>query len=640
MSPRGLLLAGLCTFLLLKPGIGQLQVSMEDQVNVFLGHFAEIPCMFSKPVDPHSVIIQWFSKAPGDSSPKQRIFYKDHTTSFTEKDTIQADRISMFDLGSGGMALTIKNVGLQDELDFICQVDSMSDGRAEGITRISVFHKPEFPTIKSETTGIHIINEEPSKIATCEVKNGYPTPNITWYRNGIPLQDSPGEVSVDIRQTKESSGLVSVDSTLKLKVMKEDKDAMFYCEVSYSTPGETRMVESPHIKITVHYPATFVEVLKESPKGQVKEGDTVYIRCNHDGNPAPEITFYHNNEELTNTLVVDNRLELHNVTRSQSGTYKCTIFDLTSYDENEDEMEIYVNFLDPAVVLPISPHIVSEGENMKATCNALSSLSTHTVWMKDGEQLLEGHVLNLSNISRDDAGEYICLVTTPSLDGLETQGSLSINVQGPPKITVSWQNYAKDYVTLNCLVQSYPKSVMTWILPNGQKLQSNETEMGDDTVSMVTLRRDASLSVSCQAENEFGIDNATLTIESETTSADPTTEPFTFTTSPLSTSAISKTTVSVPVTSTPSRRFQKGGSGVIVAVLIVCVLLLAILGSVLYFLYKKGKMPCGRSGKQDLTKKSNKDAIVMEMNCEEAVLLQGVNGDKKTPNNQYTDVQL
>ncbi len=42
------------------------------------------------------------------------------------------------------------------------------------------------------------------------------------------------------------------------------------------------------------------------------------------------------------------------------------------------------------------------------------------------------------------------------------------------------------------------------------------------------------------------------------------------------------------------------GSGVIIAVIIICLLLIAILGSVLYFLYKKGKLPCGRSGKQDL----------------------------------------
>lgn len=40
-------------------------------------------------------------------------------------------------------------------------------------------------------------------------------------------------------------------------------------------------------------------------------------------------------------------------------------------------------------------------------------------------------------------------------------------------------------------------------------------------------------------------------------------------------------------------------SGVVIAVIIICILLLAILGSVLYFLYKKGKIG-GRSGKQDL----------------------------------------
>lgn len=91
-----------------------------------------------------------------------------------------------------------------------------------------------------------------------------------------------------------------------------------------------------------------------------------------------------------------------------------------------------------------------------------------------------------------------------------------------------------------------------------------------------------------------------------------------------------------PETAIPPKKVKKEGSGVIIAVLIVCILLLAILGSVLYFLYKKGKI-CGRSGKQDLTKgKSNKDNIVVEMksdNTEEAVLL-GVNGEKQPPNDQ------
>ncbi|KAM7373934.1 hypothetical protein PAMP_006618 [Pampus punctatissimus] len=76
------------------------------------------------------------------------------------------------------------------------------------------------------------------------------------------------------------------------------------------------------------------------------------------------------------------------------------------------------------------------------------------------------------------------------------------------------------------------------------------------------------------------------------------------------------------------------GSGVIIVVIILSLLLLAILGSVLYFLHKKGKIPCGRSGKQEITKeKTTKDDIVVEMKTntknEETVLLKAANGDKK-----------
>lgn len=46
--------------------------------------------------------------------------------------------------------------------------------------------------------------------------------------------------------------------------------------------------------------------------------------------------------------------------------------------------------------------------------------------------------------------------------------------------------------------------------------------------------------------------------------------------------------------------FAVDNSGVIIVVIIVSILLLAILGSVFYFLYKKGKLPCGRSGKQEM----------------------------------------
>ncbi|GAA6082104.1 cell surface glycoprotein MUC18 isoform X3 [Tachysurus ichikawai] len=88
-------------------------------------------------------------------------------------------------------------------------------------------------------------------------------------------------------------------------------------------------------------------------------------------------------------------------------------------------------------------------------------------------------------------------------------------------------------------------------------------------------------------------------------------------------------------------------SGVMIVIIIISLLLVAILGSVLYFLYKKGKLPCGHSGKQEITKETtNKDNIVVEMKAEKtektekSVLLKGVNGNNKPPSDQYDGMVL
>ena len=45
---------------------------------------------------------------------------------------------------------------------------------------------------------------------------------------------------------------------------------------------------------------------------------------------------------------------------------------------------------------------------------------------------------------------------------------------------------------------------------------------------------------------------------------------------------------------------QPESKGVVIVAVIVCTLVLAVLGAALYFFYKKGKLPCGRSGKQEM----------------------------------------
>lgn len=65
-----------------------------------------------------------------------------------DRGTPFTDRITVNNTGApGGVVLTIDEVRLEDEVEFICEIKSLTDGRGEGRTKLKVFGK-----IQSETT--------------------------------------------------------------------------------------------------------------------------------------------------------------------------------------------------------------------------------------------------------------------------------------------------------------------------------------------------------------------------------------------------------------------------------------------------------------------------------------------------------
>ena len=63
---------------------------------------------------------------------------------------------------------------------------------------------------------------------------------------------APPDVNVVTLVTREPEGFFTVQSELQYKVVKEDRDARFTCEVHYLVPGAARTAESRDINITVH----------------------------------------------------------------------------------------------------------------------------------------------------------------------------------------------------------------------------------------------------------------------------------------------------------------------------------------------------------------------------------------------------
>ncbi|XP_048838085.1 cell surface glycoprotein MUC18-like isoform X2 [Brienomyrus brachyistius] len=613
-SKSALYSAGLHVIFLTLQVQSELSVQMEDAVEFSVGETAQISCSYFFSEKPPGVIIQW-TASKGD---RKRIYNSNITVSFSDELPDFVGRINISwdseDDRRGETVLTIMDLKVKDEQKFACQVDGMSAGMQEHQTSLKVFESPDSPEIEDAESIFRVDSNERLKVATCKTRNGYPRPKITWYRDRTTLQQST-DVFIQQREIQESSGLFTIESELYYVVTKQDKDALFYCEVTYQLPGETRMMESKHINITVHYPSTKTEMWISHPKRQVKEGDTVEISCRGNGNPPSYFLF--SKEDFEMDFEQDGeKLLLKNVTRADSGTYLCDPMDINVIlDQHQGKTKLQVHYLDEVVLTAEKGRVMKLGDSQKIACNALSSLSTHTKWFKGGKTIGEEHVLELQNVSYGMAGEYRCQVTVSSLPNLHRSAAIHIITLGPPMITspddVIMDTHIGDFLNLTCEALGSPTPTLTWKVNNSQMTGwSNHLE--GRTLSALDMKVTSNLTVSCIAINEEGTDEKFYRVRASISSSLPP---------------------------------DNNESGVIIAVIIISILLLAVLGSILYFLYKKGKISCGHSGKKEITKeKGKKDDIVMEMKTdktEETVLLQGVNGDKKSLDqcDEYMEVE-
>ncbi|KAK7925243.1 hypothetical protein WMY93_007553 [Mugilogobius chulae] len=542
----------------------KLELSVQDSVEVLLGAPALIPCHYSfsdSSPRPSFIMLQWFVRSPGNSS-RARIFYGDSGLQLVDNNTDYSERLEVSQEHDRSL-LTIRDARLSDHhREFFCQVNGLEAGSAEGKSALRVYAPPEAPVIEVVPHGISVTEEQPAKIAVCESQNGFPKPNITWYKNGELLESSPGQVKFLVLHWRSSSGLYTVQNTLLLRVQKETKDSVFSCRVSFSVPGDVRSLESSPVNVTVHYPTSMVELWKESPPGLLREGDTVELRCQGDGHPPPAFILH----QRTN--------------------------------------------LDAAVVVPAETEIMLRGEDLTATCNALSSLKTSTVWYKDGRVVGTGSTLLLQDASYLTAGEYVCEVSVPALPALHTQSSVHILVHGPPQLSSPEQEVRLEQpsgrlLNLSCEAQGFPPPSVSWSLSAGQSWEEVLSRSSShSSLSVVSVRVGSDFSAVCNVSNDLGSEARVFSVKA------------------------------VPMVTPPAAFSPAEGSGVIIVVIILGLLLLAVLGSVIYFLHKKNRLPCGRSGKQSITKeKSSAKDIVVEMKTEESVLLKAVNGDKKAPLN-------
>ncbi|XP_042656593.1 cell surface glycoprotein MUC18 isoform X2 [Tyto alba] len=611
----GLALGWGCCCLLLCCAASKLEVSMPAVVEVESGGTARIECNFYVPGNGSYAYINWFYIERNNRVRLCHIMGSE----IVEENMDYKGRLSVGE----DKALSISRVTVQDTRTFVCQVGAGSHGVGENQTELRVYKVPEAPEITANSGGVSVQSIEIPQIAQCVSRNSFPLPNITWHKDGEQLQPKEKKVKILATLTRESSGLYTVVSTLFARVTRADRNSLYHCTVLYWLRGQSHAVESRQVKVNVFYPAQHVKLQVMPSSALVKEGDDVKLVCEADGNPAPVFSFYKieldDSWQDLSSLADSNSgvLNLHNVTKSSSGLYRCQTLDLDDMKQLEKDVELVVNYIEGVNVKmePSSP--LQEGDSVRLSCDAHSPVALDYQWRDEkGRKVADGNQLFLSNLTFETSSNFSCKVIAPSVPGLEQSKQVAVAVHGKPRIVaISSPLYVRqdEVVNLTCKAIAFPRPSLRWNV-NGTAHEYFENQ---HIASNLTVRVNHDLlqaGAMCRVFNALGA---------------------------------SEKHIQLLVESVRKAEKTPESKGVIIVAIIVCILVVAVLGSVIYFLHKKGKIPCGRAGKQDITKpEARKDKIVVEVKSdklsEEAGLLQGANGEKRPAADQsekYIDLR-
>ncbi|NXR97029.1 MUC18 protein, partial [Hypocryptadius cinnamomeus] len=407
----------------------KLEISMPAVVEVEMGGTARIECNFYIPENASYTYIDWFYV---DRSNKQVRLYHITSSGVLEDDTVYKKRLSLEE----DKALSISAVTLQDARTFMCQVGAGSYGVGENSTQLSVYKVPTTPEIEPHSGGIPVHSSEIPEIAKCVSKNSFPPPNITWHKNGQQLHPQENQVTMPSTLTRESSGLYTVSSTLYAPVTREDRHSRYHCTVHYWLRGQTRALDSRGVKVNVFYPAKHLKLQVVPSSTLVKEGDNVTLVCEADGNPPPVFSFFKKNldewQDLTSLAEPDSGvLKLHDVNKSNTGTYRCQSLDLDDMSQIEEDVDLVVNYIEGVHVKMDPSSTLREGDSVMLSCDAHSPVGLKYQWRDEkSKKVVEGNQLFLSNLSFETSNTYSCKVMAPSVPGLEQSKKVSVAVEG------------------------------------------------------------------------------------------------------------------------------------------------------------------------------------------------------------------
>ncbi|OWF55308.1 hemicentin-2-like [Mizuhopecten yessoensis] len=235
---------------------------------------------------------------------------------------------------------------------------------------------------------------------------------------------------------------------------------------------------------------------------------------------------------LARTYDKDWGLVINNVKPTDEGVYKCVVH---SYPILEKQISLIV-LVSPTIDNQMTSNnmAVSEFDDVTLRCHVRGNPKPDITWYRrvsgsDHQALARerlsqtGNILNIPNITRHSAGEYICYAS----NGIEPSASknISVDVLYAPEIQTMMRNmgqYLGRDSTLECTAEGSPIPEMKWYI-NGQRLTdswkfktTNYVEPLDGVVTSALLIRNIDRIdyrvYTCESTNAHGTAQHNITV--------------------------------------------------------------------------------------------------------------------------------
>ncbi|KAJ8379625.1 hypothetical protein SKAU_G00004030 [Synaphobranchus kaupii] len=365
-----------------------------------------------------------------------------------------------------GKLLEIVSVQVADMAGYLCVAENKV-GAVEKLFSLTVQVPPRVIGQREEQMSViegHMVS------LLCDVQ-AYPPPDIIWTKDGEALQFSTG------------IHILPGGQMLQLPRARVPDAGQYVC-----TSTNPAGLDQKSIQLSVYVPPVLKPRSDSEPEFVTPQmGTFVSLRCEAEGTPEPEVTWYRNGLQLApgNGLRVEGHLlEMQGVQVADNGIYTCKVSNIAGQVDRTFRLTVHVP---PVLNEPLQEALVQTlGSHITLLCEATGVPAPSITWMKDGAPIessvqwkwsVRGSRLELGPLQLSHAGTYTCVARNS--EG-ETHKDYSLTVQVLPTILDSGlpseiSAAVGEELTMECRVMGTPKPQLSW-LKNGAPLDSSNMQ--------------------------------------------------------------------------------------------------------------------------------------------------------------------